>query len=108
MNDEFESRLRQAFKPQAPPSPLRAKVLAALQADADQRSHHRLRLNPFAGWLSMGLAASIVAGVGWSWHVHQANELAAELEARRQVIEALRVTNDKLDLAFLTVRDQAS
>jgi hypothetical protein len=108
MNNDFESKLRQALRPVPAPQPLRGRVLAALQADLEHNARRPARLHRYAGWLSMGLAASIVAGVGWGWHIQQQRELAEQLEARRQVIEALRVTNAKLDLAFMTVRDQSS
>ena len=108
MSEDFESKLRQVLKPVAPHRSVRGQVMAALQAQSRRQAGRPARLPRYAAWLSMGLAASIVAGVGWSWHLKQEQALAEQLEARRQVIEALRVTNQKLDLAYMTVRDQSS
>jgi hypothetical protein len=49
-------------------------------------------------WIPLALAASLVAAavLGIEWHERRNLE---GLEARRELIEALQVTNQKLDLA---------
>jgi len=59
-------------------------------------------------WVGAGLAAALLIGVGVQHHMRQQREIQAGLEARREVIEALRVTNQKFDLALQGVRDASS
>jgi hypothetical protein len=46
--------------------------------------------------------------VGISHHLQAQRERALGMQARRQVIEALHVTTQKLDLAYQVVRTQSS
>jgi hypothetical protein len=46
--------------------------------------------------------------VGIQHHLHAQREREVGLEARRQVMEALRVTDEKLELAYRVVKDQSS
>ncbi len=57
-------------------------------------------------WLSAALAATLaLAALGvHSWL--ERNERAAGLEAREQLMEALRITSEKLDLAHEAVNSQ--
>jgi len=57
-------------------------------------------------WLAAtGLATCAALGLMIA-HEHEAQHAEAGLEARRQVIEALRVTSEKLDLAYRVVKDK--
>jgi hypothetical protein len=100
MNDDLESQLRAALRPVAPPSDLRDKVLASLPSDRPQPRRMGL-------WWSTALAASLLLAFGVYSHVQSVRETAAGLEARREVLQALRVTHQKLDLAYQSVRNQA-
>ena len=92
MSEELERRLRRALRPVDPGEAFTARVMA--QVPADSRNIRARR----APWIPLGLAASvilIISGVyGW-----QQREKQAGLAARAQVLEALRVTSEKLDLA---------
>jgi hypothetical protein len=55
-----------------------------------------------ASWLAFGLAASVVLAAILA-HEWQARRLEQGREARRQLIEALRVTDEKLNLAYRAV-----
>jgi hypothetical protein len=57
--------------------------------------------------LAAGLAASLFVAVGVQHHRSELDQRERGLEARRQVIEALRVTNQKLDLASRVVRGES-
>lgn len=105
MNPELENRLRQALRPVDPPEGFAARVLARVAAQNRPRSERRpaergrprrLGFVPLA--LAAALAAALVIGIRW----HEQRELQG-LEARRQLIEALRVTSQKLDLAWQIV-----
>jgi hypothetical protein len=112
MNEDLESRLRAALRPVAPRLDFTEDLIARLSADqpCETTAHgfgRRTRAAP-AWWLSASLAASLLIGAGIYNHLHQQHERAGGLEARRQVIEALRVTSQKLDLAYETVKSQSS
>ena len=106
MNDDnLEQQLRAALRPVNPPEDFAAGVMARIAAERSVR-RQRPRLLPrspaASGWLGFGLAASVVVAVllGHSW---QERRMERGLEARRQLIEALRVTDEKLDLAYRAV-----
>ncbi len=112
MSEDLESRLRAALRPLAPrldfTEDLVARVSAQRPATATLHAFGwRTRRAP-AWWLSASLAASLLIGVGIYSHLRQQHERAGGLEARRQVIEALRVTSQKLHLAYETINSQAS
>src|SRR5579862_7002657 len=95
MSDELERMLRQALRPVDPGEDFTARVLARVAAEP-RPLRARLR---HAVWIPLGLAASVVlvvAGV-YSWNQRQKE---TGLAARAQVLEALRVTSEKLDLAY--------
>jgi hypothetical protein len=56
-------------------------------------------------WVAFGLAASVVLAVLLA-HEWQVRRLEQGREARRQLIEALRVTDEKLNLAYRVVNSR--
>jgi len=101
MHEDLESALREALRPTAPQPDFTARVMERVVPD------RRRRTAP-SWWLGAGLAAALLIGVGVQHHMRQQREIQAGLEARREVIEALRVTNQKFDLALQGVRDASS
>jgi hypothetical protein len=106
MTEDFESRLKRALRPVSPDEEFSARLVErvtvaarppAPNADLPPR---RAAMN---WWLSAGLAASLLLGLGIQHRASESRERVAGLAARRQVLEALRVTNQKLDLAYHTV-----
>jgi len=105
VSDDLEDRLRQALRPLDPGEEFTARVLARVAADegrvpptdtAAGRPPPRRRL-----WVALALAASLAAAlIGIEWR--ERRELQG-LQARQQLIEALRVTSQKLDLAYRIV-----
>jgi len=112
MKDDPESALRQALRPVAPSEGFEERLLARVTAQRRvPAKQSRLRWrprSPAAWWLSAGLAASVLVAVGVQHHLHEQRERETGLEARRQVMEALRVTDEKLDLAYRIVKGQSS
>jgi hypothetical protein len=109
MNDDLESQLRAALRPVEPPEGLSRKVLSRLEAAHGQaRATSRLGARRTGWWLSAGLAASLLMALGLHSRVQRERETAEGLEARREVIQALRLTHQKLDLAYQTVKEQAA
>ena len=98
MNPDLESQLRAALRPVDPPDGFALRVEARIERG---RRPQRPRLYRFA---PQALAASLlVAALGiYGWHVQRERQ---GQEARQQLLEALRVTGAKLDLAYRGVRD---
>jgi hypothetical protein len=97
MSEDLDQRLRAALRPIAPSEEFAAQLVARL---THPRSVGARRFVP--GWLAAGVAASLLLALGLERHLH--NEQREGVEARRQVIEALRVTSQKLDLAYAAVK----
>jgi hypothetical protein len=99
MNDDFEKQLREALCPVDPAPGFAARVSARIENQRRKRwplAHYR--------WAPVALAASVLLSLilayGWqSWRLRQG------LAARQQLIEALRLTGEKLDLAYRGVQD---
>jgi negative regulator of sigma E activity len=112
MSEDFESRLRAALRPVAPSDDftqdLIARMAAAQGPQSAHRSLNRQRRAASAGWFAAAAAASLLIAVGVQQHLRQQHDRALGLEARRQVIEALRVTSQKLDLAYQAIKSQSS
>jgi hypothetical protein len=132
-DEKLESQLRDALRAVAPSEAFTEALLARLasersrelgreprseQAPARAGSPNDARAASGAGrvtgrtgrysgwWLSASLAASVLVAVGAAQHLKAEHERERGLEAKREVIEALRVTNQKLDLAYQAVRTQ--
>lgn len=110
MNDRFEDELRGALRPVDPGADFAARVLAqtsrrAPETQSDGGKVVRLRRRVLR-WLPLALAATLVAAV----LVRHEYQLRRELEqgriAREQLMEALRVTSDKLDMAYRAAQGQ--
>jgi hypothetical protein len=102
MSEDLDKRVRAALQPIDPGEGFTARVMSRIAAG--EAASPRVPSMPphfrFA-WLPAALAASILAVVV----VRHERELRREegLAARAQVIEALRLTSGKLDLAFQLV-----
>jgi hypothetical protein len=108
MTDDLESNLRDALRPSAPrenfEQRLMARIAATQREPAKRRSGFGSRRT---WWFSAAMAATVFLAVGVQHHRAVEENREKGLEARRQVMQALRVTNDKLDLAYRAVRDQS-
>lgn len=104
MSNDFEDRLRDALRPVDPDE-------AGLDGEFARRVMSRIESEPSRPsrppvarfrWLPAALAASAVLGI-FVIHEWQIRREQQGLEARRQLIEALRLTGEKLDLAYQAV-----
>jgi hypothetical protein len=108
MSEELESRLRALLRPVPPGEDFSKKLIARATAGGlPVRAMPGRRSYAPAGWLSVGMAASLLLAVGIQHHWQERRERERGMEARREVIEALRVTSQKLHLAYETVEDQS-
>lgn len=100
MNHGIEQGLKAALRPVDPGAGFAAGVLARIAAEPVAARPPRTRA--VASWLTFALAASLVLGL-FIGHERQVQHTEQGLEARRQLIEALRVTGEKLQLASRVV-----
>ena len=110
MSKDLEARLRDILRPVQPSEESSARLLERLAAAARPqdtvRSFHPRRVTATL-WVSAALAASLLLAVGIFHRAKELQERVAGLAARQQVLEALRVTNRKLNLAYLTVMSES-
>ncbi|MEP7244837.1 MAG: hypothetical protein ABI885_14315 [Gammaproteobacteria bacterium] len=110
MSEPLEEKLRNALRPVDPGEDFTARMLARVAAEAGSdrmRPAMPVVRKPASRfiWLPAALAASLVVAVAatYEWHAREAKREQAGIEARNQVMEALRVTSNKLDLAYRIV-----
>ena len=94
MSEDLERRLRAALRPVDPGDRFTQSVLA--RAESEQRA------GLVAMWLTV--AASVAFCVGLAMH-HRHERHERGVEARRQLLQALQTTSNKLDLAYRAVNE---
>jgi hypothetical protein len=116
MTDEFENELRRLMRPVDAPEGLTERIMAALPprvavATVTPIDSARSAKPPRNYWMPGALAASLVGAVLLGTFAAKKNdqqlvrreEAARGLEASRELMEALRMTSQKLDLAYEAV-----
>lgn len=101
MSKDFEQQLREALRPVDPEEGFEQRVMARI---AQERSRTRTTVTR---WVSVALAASVVFAAVLGAHEWQLRREQEGLEARKQLIEALRLTGEKLDVAYQAVNREA-
>ena len=101
MSKDFEQRLRDTLRPVDPEEGFDQRVMARI---ARERSLTRGKVTR---WVSVALAASVVFAAILGMHEWQMRREQEGLEARRQLLEALRLTGEKLDVAYQAVNREA-
>jgi hypothetical protein len=100
MNDELEKSLRGALRPLDPGEKFTQGVLARVAADSRSAARRPAFVSrPVVRWTSATLALLCMAGL-FTAHQWQAHRTRQGLEARRQLLEALQVTGENLDMAY--------
>jgi hypothetical protein len=105
-DDDLEKRLRAALRPVDPPPGFANRVMTRIGTSESQSprgwrlAHWRSAAARPTRWLPVALAASAILAVVL---VHEHHKREEGLQARQQLIEALRVTGAKLDLAYRAV-----
>jgi|ERR1700720_3358977 hypothetical protein len=112
MSEDFESELRAALRPVEPSAEFSRKLLANVTAGEAAPRKPR-KLGPGAGrplvwWFTASLAACLIMAVGIQQHQQQQRLRQTGLEARREVEQALRLTSQKLNLAFEAIKSQST
>ena len=108
MSDRFEKQLKNALRPVDPGPDFLAGVMRRVQTlepAANPPEGLRRTVRARSRWLTVGLAASLVAAVGIV-QIQERREEAEGQRARQQLLAALHVTSEKLNLAYRVVNDQ--
>ncbi|HET9329783.1 MAG TPA: hypothetical protein VFO23_04585 [Steroidobacteraceae bacterium] len=103
MTSDLDRQLREALQPVDPAEGLAERVQARIERERLRPQRPRPALYR---WAPQALAAALlVAALGmYGWHAQRERQ---GLQARQQLLEALRVTGQKLDLAYRGVKDAA-
>lgn len=102
--EQLERRLQSALAAVDPGEGLVPGVMARIAAEP-AHGMRPPRAGAVASWLAFGLAASVILAFLMA-HEWQVRRLEQGREARRQLIEALRVTDEKLNLAYRVVNSE--
>jgi hypothetical protein len=111
MSRDLEDLLRSGLRPVDPGEAFTRQVLA--RAERERHQEHDLQRTAHGAalprprllrWASAALAASAVVAVVIFHQVQERRERMEGLAAREQLLEALRVTSEKLDLAYQGVQ----
>jgi hypothetical protein len=109
MSKDLESQMRAALRPVAPSDAFSQKLIAKLAAQHRAAHHSRWQAaKPAAWWASLAMAACLLIAIGIQHRLQESRERESGLAARREVVEALRVTSQKLNLAYEVVKGQSS
>jgi negative regulator of sigma E activity len=102
MSKDFEQQLRDALRPVDPEEGFEQRVMARVSHEPARR--HR-KVTRWAVQLAIAASMACVAILG----AHQWQERREQqgLEARRQLLEALRLTGEKLDVAYQAVNRES-
>lgn len=95
----LETRLREALRRQAPPEGFAERVL-----ERAQRIPRRRRPSP---WLMAASLLGLLVPMGWGYHAHQVHRRAEAERAQAQLLLALQITHQKLDLAFRPLQSES-
>ena len=101
-DDDLEAQLRAALRPIEPEETFAARLGARIARERAPRPPSALRFL----WVPAALAATVVVAMLVA-HEREVRLERDGLAARQQLIEALRLTGEKLDLAYRAVNDEA-
>jgi negative regulator of sigma E activity len=102
MSKDFEQQLRDALRRVDPELGFEQRVMARV---ASEPPRSRAKFTRWAA--SLALAATVAFAAILGAHQWQERREQQGLEARRQLLEALRVTGEKLDLAYQAVNRES-
>lgn len=108
----FDDELRRAMRPVDPGPEFTARVLAAVNAQPPALAERGLAPRAYRrqwarrSWMWPALAASLVGAVVGARYFEVKRETERGLEARTQLMQALRVTSEKLAVAREVIDDQ--
>ena len=104
MSKDLDESLRQALRPVDPGEQFTRTVMAAIAQDSARSDDRPAKPRTAFRWASAALMASVAVAVVTA-HQWQVQRQERGLQARRQLIQALQLTGEKLDVAYQAVND---
>jgi negative regulator of sigma E activity len=102
MSKDFEQQLRDALRPVDPAEGFEQRVMARISSEP---ARTRAKVIRWAVPLAIAASMAFVAILGtYQWQERREQQ---GLEARRQLLEALRLTGEKLDVAYQAVNRES-
>src|SRR5262245_17595114 len=110
MSDFLENELRRALRPEDPGEDFTRKVIGRVRSHvADAPPARPVPVSRrVVRWLPAALAASLLAAIIVKHERIEQQTVQEGLRAREQLLQALRMTSEKLDLAYDVVHDAAN
>jgi len=109
MNESFDTDLKQALRPVDPGEDFTARVMARIDvANVTPIKPRRAAITRLLPWAPAALAASLLLAIFMTHDEHPAEDPQAGLRAREQLLQALRVTSEKLDIAYQVVHNEST
>ena len=113
MSDDLDQHLRRALRPVDPGDAFTRAVMARVASQqvtdirkARPRSRFTARALP---WAPAALAASLLVAIVMTHeHRQQEENIAQGQRAREELLQALRVTSKKLDIAYQVVHNESA
>ena len=104
MSKDLDESLRSALRPVDPGEAFARNVMAAIAQESARLDSAPVKPRTAFRWTSAALVISLGVAVviGHQW---QAQREERGLQARRQLIQALQLTGEKLDVAYRAVND---
>ena len=106
MNERFDEQMKQALRPVDPGEDFTARVMARVTSNVTSIQRRRSPLIAVLPWAPAALAASLLMAIFMTHDQHPVEDPQAGLRAREQLLEALRVTSEKLDIAYQVVHNE--
>ena len=104
MSKDLDESLRSSLRPVDPGEQFTRNVMEAIAQDSSHSDRVPAKPRTAFRWASAALVISLVCAVVTA-HQWQVRRQERGLQARRQLIQALQLTGEKLDLAYRVVND---
>ena len=106
--NELERDLKKALAPVDPGDRFTQAVMARVRAQPQSAVEPPRQRPRVLQWLPAALAASLLMTIVMKHDERRTQELDEGLRARDELIAALRVTSEKLDLAYQVVQNESA
>ena len=111
MSDDLDQELRRALRAVDPGDDFTRAVMTRVAASSVTELHPARSRSPLyaraLAWAPAALAASLLVAIFVTHEKHQQQDIHDGLRAREELIAALRVTSEKLDIAYQVVQNES-
>jgi hypothetical protein len=116
MNDNLDQELRNALRPVDPGDDFTRAIMARVASQTVTELRRPPARPPFHAralpralpWAPAALAASLLVAIFATHESHQQQDIAEGMRARQELLQALRVTSEKLDIAYQVVHNESA